>query len=383
MAASVEATAPASAATVEATAPASAATVEATAPASAGPTTADNGDWWVLLSKHLQDALQGFSNEATATGSSIPDKAALKDVDWRARLTSEEHRVLREKGTEEAGSGEYDRVYPVDGYFVCRGCANPLFSAAAKFKSGCGWPSFDRCYVGSVTPQADTSHGDRRVELVCSLCDGHLGHLFTGEKLTELDQRHCVNSLSIKLVKQPPPAHLVERGEMTVDTAAVDKQLAVLATASDGKLANVRPQSDLDMSDPELAAAWEATRAAERGWCLCTYAADSKTRIVPSAHGADGFAGLRRALLDEAVNYGVLPCRVDGRDRHVFFCYVGESTSGLKRGRAAMHAPHIEKYFGGTVGMLSTLTAAEELEPAHVDGLLRALCKGAAEVHVL
>lgn len=348
-------------------------------------------DWWSALGKQLHDALRNVINEDTATGASsgaalsgaAPADATSKDVDWRSQLTAEEYRVLRLKGTEAAGSGEYDRVYPVEGYFVCRGCTNPLFSAEAKFRSGCGWPSFDRCYAGAVRVQPDVSHGDRRIELVCAQCDGHLGHLFSGEGLTEHNQRHCVNSISIKLIKQAPPEHLVAQGETTVDTAAADKQLAAYPVAVDGKLASVRPQSDLDLADPALAASWATTRTLERGWFVCTYAEGSKTRIVPIAQGADGFAGLKRSLLEDGVNYGALPARVDGRMRHVFFCYVGEATAGIKRGRAAMHAPHLEKFFEGTIGMLATLTAAEELTPTHVNGLLRSLCKGAVQAEVL
>eukprot|EP00919_Chromeraceae_sp_WS-2016_P040607 GHVR01096925.1.p1 GENE.GHVR01096925.1~~GHVR01096925.1.p1 ORF type:complete len:162 (+),score=18.93 GHVR01096925.1:90-575(+) len=97
----------------------------------------------------------------------------------------------------------------------------------------------------------------------------------------------------------------------------------------------------------------------------------------------DSFSQLKTALLEDAVNYGALPANVDGRQRHVFFCYVGEATSALKRGRAAMHAPHLEKFFGGTIGALATMTSADELTPAHVNGLLRAICKGAERVEVV
>ncbi|KOO22207.1 methionine-r-sulfoxide reductase [Chrysochromulina tobinii] len=242
--------------------------------------------------------------------------------DWRRTLTPDEYRVLREKATEPARSGEYNDLYPTEGYFVCRGCKNPLFSAAAKYKSGCGWPSFDRCYVGSLRVQPDFSHGDQRVEIVCAQCDGHLGHLFSGEHHTESDQRHCVNSRSIKFIKSAPPAELLAVGESTVDTTAVERQLAAHVPAPNGRLADVRPRSDLDLSDPELAAAWAETRALASGWCVCTYAEGSKTQIVPIARGSDGFDGLRAALLEDAINYGVLPLRVDERPRHIFFCYV-------------------------------------------------------------
>jgi peptide-methionine (R)-S-oxide reductase len=259
--------------------------------------------------------------------------------EWKKVLTEAEYHVLREKATEPEGTGEYDDFHPVDGYFTCRGCGNPLFSSDAKFKSGCGWPSFDRCYVGSIVPRADFSHGGRRVEIVCVRCEGHLGHLFSGEHLTEMNQRHCVNSLSIRFVKEPPSPSLVERGEAKVSIVEVEKVLA--ATSSDGKLANIRPQSDLDLSDPALVQVWHATRSLHKGWCLCSYAANSSKRIVPIAQGGGGYAELRAALVAETVNYGVLPATVDGRLRHVFFCY-GACTRPLVSGLpTCMHCKYV------------------------------------------
>ena len=338
-------------------------------------------DWW--HSQWVADAAKSAPPPPAIPAGPTPSAASgTASADWRTVLNAEEYHVLRERGTEAEGSGEYDRFYPVEGYFTCRGCGNPLFSAQSKFKSGCGWPSFDRCYMGSIAVQADLSHGDRRIELVCIECGGHLGHLFTGEHLTEMNQRHCVNSLSIRFVKQAPPAHLAERGESKINTAVVDRVLATSTTSTDGKLANVRPQSDLDLSDAALGSEWAATRAEARGWLVCSYAPDSKTRIVPIARGDAGYAQLRAALSEDLVNYGVLSAEVDGRRRHVFFCYVGSSTSALKRGRASMHAPHLEKFFDGTVGSLPTLTSPDELDETHVSGLLRQVCKGATTVEV-
>eukprot|EP00049_Salpingoeca_infusionum_P009696 m.164803 g.164803 ORF g.164803 m.164803 type:complete len:219 (-) comp14410_c0_seq2:1719-2375(-) len=127
----------------------------------------------------------------------------LSPEEWKAKLTKEEYHVLREKGTERAGSGEYDKFYPKkdEGYFACRGCGEPLYSAEAKFNSGCGWPAFDKCYTGAVKTNVDTSFGMRRVEIVCAACDGHLGHVFEGEHMTPTNERHCVNSVSVKFVK--------------------------------------------------------------------------------------------------------------------------------------------------------------------------------------
>jgi len=125
------------------------------------------------------------------------------EAEWKAELSDFEYKVLREKATEPAGSGEYDGFYPKagEGHFVCRGCKNPLYSADAKFKSGCGWPAFDKCYKGGVKTIEDNSYGMRRIEILCARCDGHLGHVFVGEGMTKTNERHCVNSASVKFVK--------------------------------------------------------------------------------------------------------------------------------------------------------------------------------------
>ncbi len=111
------------------------------------------------------------------------------------KLTPEEERVIVHKGTEAPFTGEYDNFYK-DGTYVCRLCDNPLFSSKSKFDAGCGWPAFDEFVPGAVKeiPDADGT----RTEIQCNQCGGHLGHVFTGEKLTEKNTRHCVNSLSIK-----------------------------------------------------------------------------------------------------------------------------------------------------------------------------------------
>lgn len=113
------------------------------------------------------------------------------------QLTKEEENVIVNKVTEAPFSGEYDDFYK-EGIYVCKRCNNPLFDSAAKFKSGCGWPSFDDEMKGAVKriPDAD----GMRTEIVCAKCGAHLGHVFIGENLTEKDTRHCVNSLSIKFI---------------------------------------------------------------------------------------------------------------------------------------------------------------------------------------
>lgn len=113
------------------------------------------------------------------------------------KLTPEEENIIVNKGTEAPFSGKYNDFFK-EGVYVCKRCSNPLYSSEAKFKSGCGWPSFDDEFPGAVKriPDPDGS----RTEIVCKKCGAHLGHVFEGEMLTSKDIRHCVNSLSIKFV---------------------------------------------------------------------------------------------------------------------------------------------------------------------------------------
>ncbi len=115
------------------------------------------------------------------------------------KLTFDETRVIVGKGTEEPFTGEYDNFYK-DGTYICRRCNNPLYSAKTKFDAHCGWPAFDDHFEGAVKRNPDPD--GRRVEIVCANCDAHLGHVFTGEQLTETNTRHCVNSLSIKFIPE-------------------------------------------------------------------------------------------------------------------------------------------------------------------------------------
>jgi len=121
------------------------------------------------------------------------------------KLTPEEEDIIEGKGTESPYTGEYDDFYK-DGVYICRKCNARLFSAKAKFDAGCGWPSFDENYPNAVKriPDADgekdLNDPSSRVEIQCANCGAHLGHVFEGEKLTEKDTRHCVNSLSIKFI---------------------------------------------------------------------------------------------------------------------------------------------------------------------------------------
>lgn len=112
-------------------------------------------------------------------------------------LAADEKRVIEDKGTEMPGTGEYDDFY-VDGTFICRRCNTPLFSSKAKFDAHCGWPAFDENFPDAVTRLPDPD--GMRTEIECAHCGAHLGHVFEGEKFTDTDTRHCVNSVSIRFI---------------------------------------------------------------------------------------------------------------------------------------------------------------------------------------
>ena len=122
------------------------------------------------------------------------------DKKYLKKLTPEEIEVIVKKGTERPYSGKYNDFYK-EGLYVCKACDNPLFYSDDKFNSNCGWPSFDDEIKGSIKRIPDYSLGKVRTEIICSNCNGHLGHVFEGEGFTEKNIRHCVNSISIKFIE--------------------------------------------------------------------------------------------------------------------------------------------------------------------------------------
>ena len=132
----------------------------------------------------------------------MSEKVVKSDEQWRAELSTEEYRVLRESGTEAPFIGEYTDT-ETNGIYACRACGAELFRSDAKFHSGCGWPSFFTPLAAeTVTEIKDMSHGMVRTEIRCAACDSHLGHVFEGEGYkTPTDLRYCINSISMTLIE--------------------------------------------------------------------------------------------------------------------------------------------------------------------------------------
>lgn len=119
------------------------------------------------------------------------------DDQWRDKLSAEEYRVCRQKGTEPPFSGEYYNNHEA-GRYLCKCCGEALFDSGDKYDSGCGWPSFDKPAADQVIRyEEDNSLGMRRVEVMCDRCGSHLGHVFDDGPMETTGKRYCINSLSL------------------------------------------------------------------------------------------------------------------------------------------------------------------------------------------
>ena len=168
---------------------------------------------------YLSTCLESIENQPNVTAGTLGDKSKMADdkkqtqkiiFDDYNKLNQREAYVILNQGTEPPGPGGYTMTKD-PGTYICRQCNAQLYRAEDKFESHCGWPSFDDEIEGAVTRRVDAD--GYRVEIICSNCKGHLGHVFEGERMTAKNTRHCVNSISMKFIKkgQELPPKIVKK----------------------------------------------------------------------------------------------------------------------------------------------------------------------------
>jgi peptide methionine sulfoxide reductase msrA/msrB len=156
----------------------------------------------------------------------------------KRELTPAERRVIIDKGTEAPFTGKYNNNKEA-GTYHCKQCNAPLYKSSDKFDSGCGWPSFDDEIKGAVTRKRDTD--GQRVEIICSNCEGHLGHVFLGEQFTKKNTRHCVNSISLEFIPLKRERAIFAGGCFWGVEHLIEQQWGVISAVSGytgGKLKN-------------------------------------------------------------------------------------------------------------------------------------------------
>ncbi len=166
------------------------------------------------------------------------EAAKLTDEEWKKRLTPEQYQILRKAGTERSNGKIYQEFKAQGGgTYYCAGCNTELFSSKEKFDSHCGWPSFyDPSKAKNVKTKVDNSGFMARTEVLCAVCDGHLGHVFLGEGFANpTDKRFCINGTSLKFV----PAEVVEAAKKTgkeEEAKKVEEKTAEKSKSSNGKV---------------------------------------------------------------------------------------------------------------------------------------------------
>ena len=153
--------------------------------------------YYILISFMINACTNVSSKENFKVMPTDNNTTLLSEQEWKAKLSDEEYYILREKGTEKPFTGKF-LMHKENGYYTCKGCGEKLFKSDAKFDAHCGWPSFDaEIEKGKITYTQDNSHGMQRVEITCSKCGSHLGHVFN-DGPTKTGLRYCVNSVSLE-----------------------------------------------------------------------------------------------------------------------------------------------------------------------------------------
>jgi len=140
------------------------------------------------------------ANISAQKNANMDKKVTKTDEEWRQILSDEQYYVLRQKGTDRPGDGGYTNHFE-KGTYHCAACDAQLFESSSKYESHCGWPSFDDAIEGSVAYVLDKSHGMIRTEIICTSCNGHLGHIFDDGPEETTGKRYCVNTTSLRFEK--------------------------------------------------------------------------------------------------------------------------------------------------------------------------------------